>query len=322
MKSILVTGANGFVGQRLVQALDQAGCSVRCAVRDNKLVNSSDARQSIVVGDINENTEWATSLAGVDTVVHLAARVHVMNDDSVDPLREFRSVNVEGTVKLAGKAADAGVRRLIYLSSIKVNGEQTGYEDRAVFMENDLAEPCDPYAISKHEAEVQLREIERDSNLEVVIIRPPLVYGPGVKANFYKLLSWVNKGIPLPLLSIKNNRSMVSVFNLVDLIKTCIDHPQAAGETFLVSDGDDLSTAELIQHIAKAMDKPARLFSLPEWVLNSVGKVTGKSEELRRLCGSLQVDISKAERVLGWAPSVSVDEGIRRTVEWFMGRDK
>jgi nucleoside-diphosphate-sugar epimerase len=251
-------------------------------------------------------------LIGVDIVVHLAARVHVMRDSATDPLAEFRRVNVAGTERLALAAATAGVRRFVFLSSVKVNGEKGGYN------ESDPPAPQDAYGISKHEAELGLRVIAAETGMEVVIIRPPLVYGPGVKANFHVLLWAVARGVPLPLGAIHNRRSLVALDNLVDIIVTCIDHPAAANQTFLVSDGEDLSTTELIRHLARAMGRPARLIPVPASVLMAGATLLGKREVAARLCGSLQVDITKARELLGWLPPITMDEGLRRAAEHYL----
>jgi nucleoside-diphosphate-sugar epimerase len=256
--------------------------------------------------------ECGPLLAGQDCVVHLAARVHVMNDAVPDPLAEFRAANVELTVHLARQAAQAGVHRFIFISSVKVNGEETA-ADRP-FTANDTPQPQDPYGVSKMEAEQALRSLAAQIGLEVVIIRPPLVYGPGVKANFAALMRAVQRGWPLPLGTVRNQRSLVALDNLVDFIITCITHPQAANQTFLVSDGQDISTTELVRGMARAAGVPARLLPVPVWVLQAGAALLGKGDAVQRLCGNLQVDISKARRLLGWVPPISVDEGLRRAM--------
>jgi nucleoside-diphosphate-sugar epimerase len=244
-------------------------------------------------------------------VVHAAARVHVMNEIASDALAEFRKVNVEGTLRLAKRAAESGVKRFIFISSIKVNGEST--LPGKPFKADDTPAPVDPYGISKHEAEQALRQLARETGMEVVIIRPPLVYGPGVKANFLSMLRWLNKGIPLPLGAIRNQRSLVAIGNLVDLIITCIDHPAAANQTFLVSDGQDLSTTQLLRRLGNALGKKARLLPLPEWLLVAAAAVLRKQSVAQRICGSLQVDISKNRELLGWMPPINMDEAMRQT---------
>ena len=308
---ILSTGSTGFVGEALVSALHKKRHEIFVPMRVQR--ESSASSNSFVVGDINATTNWSTALHSVDTVIHLAARVHVMRDTAIDPLVEFRSVNTDGTLNLARQAAASGVRRFIYLSSIKVNGEMTNHG--CPFTPNDLAAPQDPYGISKHEAEVGLREIAHETGMEVVIIRPTLVYGAGAKGNFKSLMKLVARGLPLPLASIDNRRSLVGIDNLIDFIITCLEHPAAANETFLVSDGEDLSTPDLIRRMARAMDRPARLLPVPKSVLMAVASMLGKRDMAQRLCGSLQVDISKSRTLLGWNPPVSVDEGLRRAVK-------
>ena len=313
---VLVTGANGFVGAAVLEhALRlHAGWTARGAVRRGTDATGGPKQgASIPVGDIDADTDWSQALAGVQAVVHTAARVHVMRDAAVDPLAAFRRVNVDGTLKLAREAAAAGVRRFVHLSSIKVNGEQTvrGH----AFAADDPPNPQDAYALSKHEAELGLRAIAADSGMQLVIIRPPLIYGPGVRANFAALLRAVARGIPLPLGAIDNRRSLIALPNLVDFIIGCLDHPAAANETFVVCDGEDLSTRELVRRIAAAMDRPARLLPVPEALLQAGGALIGKRAAIERLCGNLQLDNRKACKLLGWTPPVSVNAGLRRTVQ-------
>jgi nucleoside-diphosphate-sugar epimerase len=309
---ILITGASGFVGSRAGHVVKNKGFSVRCASRQ------SCGEGAVQIGNLGPQTDWSKALEGIQTLVHLAARVHVMADAAEDPPAEFRRVNVKGTRNLARQAAEAGVKRLVFLSSVKVNGERT--DPGRPFTIQDVPAPQGTYAISKFEAEQSLRRVEAETGLEVVIIRPPLVYGPGVKANFLRLMQAVQKGLPLPLGEVQNKRSMVGLDNLVDLIVTCIDHPSAAGETFLTSDGEDVSTPELIRRIARALDKPARLFPAPEWLLKCVGTLTGKSVQMEQLCGSLQIDSTRTANVLGWAPPCSMEEELDRIAEWFKQR--
>lgn len=304
---ILITGASGFVGCRLGSRLEAEGRNVRCAVR-----NPSPIENAVVVDDLGPDTQWNKALRDVNTVIHLAARVHVMRDTAVDPFAEFRRVNVAGTLNLARQVVAAGAKRFIFISTVKVNGEETTFG--RPFTSEDLASPQDAYGISKHEAEEGLRHLAEDTGLEVVIIRPPLVYGPGVKGNFHSMMRWINKGIPLPLGAIHNQRSLIALDNLVDFIVTCIDHPAAANQTFLVADGEDLSTTDLLRRVGQAMGKPARLIPVPMSVLKFGARLLGKQAMAQRLCGNLQVDISKAREVLGWSPPVSVDEGLRRAV--------
>lgn len=307
---ILVTGATGLVGKALCQRLLNNGCAVRAAVRTADAEPAAPQFDATAVGDINELTPWHTALFAVDVVVHLAARVHVMHDKADDPLAAFRAVNVDGTLNLARQAAAAGVKRFVFISSVKVNGEGTlpGHQ----FTETDNPNPQDPYGQSKHEAEQGLRQISADTGMEVVIIRPPLVYGPGVKANFAALMRAVQKGWPLPLGAVHNQRSFVALDNLVDFIITCTTHPQAANQTFLVSDGHDLSTTELVRGMAQAAGVSARLLPVPVRAIQAVGSLLGKGDAMQRLCGNLQVDIAKARHLLDWVPPISVDEGLRR----------
>ena len=315
MKNVLVSGATGFVGRALCVELVQREYGVRAVVRD--LSRSLCGHYELVkVSNIDSATDWSCPLHGVDAVVHLAARVHVMCDTATAPLAEFRRVNVEGTLQLARQAAAAGVRRFVYLSSIKVNGESTRLDQ--TFTADDIPAPQDPYGISKHEAEVGLRQLARETGLEVVIIRPPLIYGPGVKANFLSMMRWLWCGIPLPLGAIHNKRSLVALDNLVDLIMTCLNHPAAANQTFLVSDGENLSTTELLRRMGDALGKTTRLIPLPVSWLQSGATMLGCRDMAQRLCESLQVDIAKTREVLGWTPPVSVDEGLRRVAGDFV----
>lgn len=307
---VAVTGANGFVGKALVAELDARGREVR------RLVRTPDGGAGIAVGAISSDTDWSDALEGVDTIIHAAARVHVMNEEARDPLAAFRLVNVAGTRKLGDQAAKAGVGRLIFVSSIKVNGEATVADlSNPAFTAADLPRPEDPYGQSKWEAELTLHEVAARTGLEVVIVRPPLVYGPGVRANFLRLIRLVQRGVPLPLGSVKNRRSLVGLDNLVDLLIRCVDHPAAVGQTFLVSDGHDLSTPELIRRLAEAMGRPARLLPFPPALLRLGGRLTGYLEEVKRLIGSLQADIRHTCEMLDWYPPVPVEEGIRRTME-------
>ncbi|MCI5150491.1 MAG: NAD-dependent epimerase/dehydratase family protein, partial [Candidatus Electrothrix sp. MAN1_4] len=255
---ILLTGPTGFVGQSLTSFLNQQSFSVTAAVRRSTNTLPSSVQQ-ITVGDLLPDTHWQPALNGVDTVVHLASRVHIMDDSAKDPLAVFRHVNVEGTVQLAKCAVQAEVRRFVFISSIKVNGEETGH---TAFTEQDIPAPHDPYAVSKWEAEQALRKIEAESGMEVVILRPPLIYGPSVKANFLNLVKLVDKGIPLPLGCVNNMRSLLGLSNMVTAITACITHEKAAGKTYLLSDGEDVSTSELVQHIATALDKKPRLLPI------------------------------------------------------------
>lgn len=304
----LITGATGFVGRALVARLGADGVACKVAVRRRALF-PSDVTQA-ETGEIGPATRWADALSGVDVVVHLAARVHVMQETASDPLADFRRVNVQGTLQLARAAASSGARRFVYLSSVKVNGEHTSVGQP--FRADDEPRPADAYAVSKMEAEAGLRMLARETGLEVVIIRPPLVYGPGVKANFATMMRWLARGVPLPLGSLRNQRSLVALDNLVDLIVVCMGHPAAANRTFMASDGDDLSTTELLQRLGAALGRPARLLPVPPAVLKAGAALAGRSDMARRLCDSLQVDIQNTRTVLGWTPPASVDEGLRR----------
>jgi UDP-N-acetyl-alpha-D-quinovosamine dehydrogenase len=307
MSQVLVTGANGFVGKALCRKLLSAGHAVTAAVRSAS-ADVADEISSIVVGDVNAQTDWQEALTETEVVVHLAARVHVMVDKAQDPLAAFQEVNVAGTRNLALQAAAKGVQRLIFLSSIKVNGEHNNNP----FTADDTAAPQDPYAVSKWEAEQLLQGISHDTGMGVVIIRPPLVYGPGVKGNLQRLCQLIQTGVPLPFGLIKNKRSMVNLDNLCDLIALCTEHQQAAGELFLVSDDDDLSTPGLIRIMANELQCSVRLLPVPVFMLYFMGKIIGKEPEIDRLCDSLQVDIQKTMRVLGWQPPYSVQHGIRK----------
>lgn len=291
-------------------ALAGRGDCVRPAVR------LAEKEGDLAVGSIGPATDWSGALAGIDCVVHTAARVHVMTDTVADPLASFREVNVAGTRRLAQQAAQAGVGRLVFLSSIKVNGEQS-QPDRP-FLPSDLPAPRDAYGLSKYEAEQALFAVAAQTGLEAVVIRPPLVHGPGVKANFLAMMQWLRKGYPLPLGAIENKRSLVALDNLVDLIVTCIDHPAAANQVFLAGDGEDLSTPELLRRLGTALASPARLLPVPVVWLKAGAKALGRDDLFQRLSGSLQVDISKARNLLGWNPPISVDEGLRRTAQSFL----
>lgn len=303
---VLVTGANGFVGQATTSVLAASGHEVVRAVRYAGTVGVS-------VGEIGPLTDWSNALNSCDTVVHLAARVHVMNDLTIDPLATFREVNTIGTLNLANQAAAAGVRRFVFVSSIKVNGEQTGVGQ--FFRAGDIPHPEDPYGVSKRDAEDGLREIAAHTGMDVVVIRPPLVYGPGVKGNFATMMRWLKRGFPLPLGSVnENRRSLVALDNLVDLIMTCIEHSAAANQTFLVSDGEDLSTADLLRRLGAAMGKPSWLLSVSPGLLMTGATMLGKGDIAQRLLGNLQVDISHTRQILSWTPPIGVDEGLRRAV--------
>lgn len=311
---ILLTGGTGFVGRAVLDSLEKQ-LSLRLALRDS-LPEGFSKSVEYVRASLSPDQDWADAVTGVTVVLHCAARVHVMNEESADPLREFRRVNVEGTLCLARQAAQAGVRRFLFVSSIGVNGGETfGHP----FVADGQVAPHSPYALSKYEAEVGLRELAHETGMEVVVIRPPLVYGPNAPGNFSSLMKWLNSGVPLPLGAvIGNRRSLVALDNLVDLIVTCIDHPAAANQTFLVSDGEDLSTSELLRRMGTALGKPARLLPVPSWLLEAGAAMLGKSALSQRLCGSLQVDISKTRELLNWTPPVSVDEALGKTARHFL----
>lgn len=274
------------------------------------------AVETFDVGELGSGTDWSRALAGIDVVIHTAARVHMMSDTAGDPLAEHRRVNVEGTLNLARQAVAAGVRRFVFLSTIKVNGDRT--EVGVPFKADDLPVPIDPYAISKWEAENGLRDLASKTGMKVVIIRPPLVYGPGVKANFLSMMRWLNKGIPLPLGAVNNRRSFVALENLVDLLGACARHPGAANQIFLASDGEDLSTSELLSRLGMALGRPARLIPVPMSALRGAALLLGKMEVFDRLCGSLQVEISKNRELLSWVPRLGVHEALHATARHFL----
>jgi nucleoside-diphosphate-sugar epimerase len=271
-----------------------------------------------VVGDINPHTNWTDALVGVETVIHLAARVHVMNDVATDPLTEYRNANTLATIHLAKEAATAGVKRFIYLSSIKVNGEETSSEQ--VYSEDSIPAPIDPYGVSKWEAELGLEKVCIETGMEFVVIRPPLIYGPGVKANFQKLMGLVAKGMPLPLGAVDNKRSMLALDNLVSFITEVITNPLAANQRFLLSDGQDVSTTQLLRLLAQSMSKSLWLIPVPAFILRATAKVFGASAAADRLLGSLQIDSSKARQLLGWQPPLSVEEGIAITAQAYLSK--
>ena len=309
MAKILVTGASGFVGKSLTAELFRQGYAIGAAVRSTKsqIYNA----EVVVVGEIDGNTDWTNALQSVDVVIHLAARVHVMNENFANPLAEFRKVNLEGTQQLAESAANAGVKRFVYVSSIGVNGFKTTLP----FTESVNPNPHSDYALSKWEAEQVLLRVSAETGLEVVIIRPPLVYGFDAPGNFAQMIKVLRHEIPLPFASVKNLRSFIYVENLVDALILCGTHPKAAGKTYLVSDGEDVTTAQLLRQLGEAMGRPARLFSCTPSLLKLAGLLIGKSEQFDRLLGSLQVDSSKIRQELGWMPPASFAEGIKKTVE-------
>ncbi len=309
----LITGANGFLGKPLCADLIRQGQSVRAAVR--QLCQLQDGIEAVVVGNIDGNTDWLDALRGVNVVIHLAARVHVMSDIVADPLAEFRRVNTACTEHLARSAVASGVKRMIYVSSIKVNGEATHGDKK--LSEADAPNPQDPYGVSKWEAEQALRRVTDETGLEVVIVRPPLVYGPGVKGNFAQMLNIIAKRIPLPFATVHNHRDLVYVGNLVDALITCATHPAASGHTYLVCDGEDISTPGLLRQLSHGMGVPSRLFPCPSALLQLAGKLAGKSQQLERLLGSLRVDGDKIRADLSWVPPYSLRQGLQATAEWY-----
>jgi nucleoside-diphosphate-sugar epimerase len=306
--NFLVTGAGGFVGQAFCLAIG-SNANTRAAVRTSCSVSNA---QQIVVGEVDGCTDWSTALKNVDVIVHLAARTHVTKEAAFDPLAEYRRTNVAGTSNLASQAVRAGVKRFVFVSSVKVNGEVS--PEGQPFVESDAPAPEDHYGRSKHEAEMALRRIADENGMEWVVVRPPLVYGPGVKANFASLVSAVCRGIPLPLGAVDNRRSLIGLGNLVDFLAKCAVLPEAARHTFLVSDDDDLSTPELVVRLAFAVGTEPRLFPLPLSVLKVGARLLGRQAAIRRLCGNLQVDISLARSALGWKPPFTVEDELRKTV--------
>jgi Nucleoside-diphosphate-sugar epimerases len=316
---ILVTGASGFVGRRLLAELARRGVPVIGAVRRSP-ANPLEGAAYVTGTDLSPQSSWATALDGVETVIHAAARVHVMNDTASDPLAEFRRINVAGSANLAMQADAAGVRRFVFISSIKVNGERN--VEGQPFRTTDNPAPADPYGISKWEAELELQRIAKATGLEVVIIRPVLVYGPGVKANVETMMRWLQRGVPLPFGAIDNKRSLVALRNLVDLIITCVEHPRAPGETFLVSDGEDLSTTALLKRMASALGVSPRLIPVPASMLRVATRLLGREDLGRRLFESLQVDIAHTRERLDWTPPIGVNDALRETAADFLERSR
>lgn len=320
---VLITGAKGFIGAALGLRLRKVGCLVRqtirqaATLRDEDTANDED-HEWVVLHDRSTPSDTQRALAGVKTVVHLAGRVHVMEDRAADPLREFRRINAVWTERLARAAADQGVRRFVYMSSVKVNGEET----RVPYTEQDVPTPRDAYGISKWEAEQALAKVSSETGLEVVIVRSPLVYGPGVGGNFLQLLKVLQREIPLPLARIENRRSLIYCGNLTDALILCIRDARAAGRTYLVSDGEDLSTPDLIRRLAKALGLPPRLWPVPPSTLRWVGQIVGRKSMIDRLLGSLQIDSSRIRQELDWHPTYSVDQGLTETATWFTVRSQ
>ncbi|WP_077530405.1 UDP-glucose 4-epimerase family protein [Vreelandella utahensis] len=312
--SILVTGATGFIGQRLVARLtEHEGWDVLAAVRHH--AKAHWFARSFVTGELSGNTQWQPALTGVSTVVHLGARVHVLKAERADPLAEYRRINTHGTLNLAQQAAAAGVKRFVFLSTIKVNGSFSS--PGRPFTADDTPTPADPYSQSKAEAEQGLREIANQTGMELVIIRPPLVYGPGVKANFATMMRWLNRGLPLPLGKTENRRSLVAVDNLVDLIATCTTHPAAANEVFLAADAETVSTTELLVRTSKALGRSPRLLPVPPSIMKVAANVLGKHCLYERLFESLELDTTKTHERLQWTPPLTLTEALERTAEAF-----
>ncbi|MCG9626580.1 SDR family oxidoreductase [Vibrio mediterranei] len=309
---ILVTGSNGFLATHLIERLS----GTRLSLLDRSKPRSEPSNR-FTQAEINNSSDYTLALSECNVVVHCAARVHIMDDDVREPLAEYREANTAGTINLAKQAVQAGVKRFIFISSIKVNGEASSLSTPFKYTDPHASE--DFYGQSKSEAELALLELSKQTGLEVVIIRPTLVYGPGVKANFASLMNLVAKGIPLPFACINTNkRSLVSVTNLVDLIVTCIDHPKAANEVFLVSDDQDVSTSEMVKNMAKALGKPTWQLPVPVWSYNLLGKLLGKKDVVDRLTGSLQVDIAHTKETLDWTPPQSLEEGFKQTAQAFL----
>jgi len=314
MQNILVTGANGFIGKVICKMLFDAGYKVFAVKRSGFEKNLQYIEGNISIDSLDSFTDWKGKINNIDCIVHLAARVHVMDENSHDPLKEYMDVNYSGTLNLAKEAKNAKVKRFIYISTIKVNGEKTG---EIAFKADDTPNPTDAYAKSKFRAENELLLLGEKSGMEVTVIRPPLVYGPGVKGNFIKLLKIVEYGVPIPFLSVKNLRSFVSVVNISSFIMRCIEHKNAVGQIFIVSDNADISTPDLMRKISTAMGKPIRLLPVPLVLLKLTGKLIRKNSAFEKLYGSLVVDVNKARKLLNWEPLQTFDEGIRQTVEWY-----
>lgn len=312
MKTILITGATGFIGLALVQSLLDQHTTVIAGVRQHTATLPQSVTQ-VELGDLAQPHKQYDFLQDIGVIIHTAARAHIMQESASNPLAEFRKINTVGTLNLARQAAQAGVKRFIFISSIKVNGEMT--EPGAPFTAENKQVPTDPYGLSKYEAEQGLMALADETGMEVVIIRPPLVYGPGVKANFAAMINWINKGVPLPFGAIHNQRSLVALDNLVSFIMLCIDHPKAANEIFLIADGEDVSTTELLQKVAKALGKNTCLLPIPTRWMNLAAQLISKRDVAQRLFSSLQIDNSKARNLLGWHPVSSMDQQLRKTAK-------
>ena len=324
MTKVLVTGADGFVGKAVCRRLLRAGYAPRAGLWGSVLwpalqTATPGLSEFAVIGDLGANPNLNEALEDVAVIVHLAARVHIMHDVTVDPLTEYRRVNVGGTVALACAAAKWGVRRMVFVSTVKVNGESTSGRP---FTEEDPPDPQDPYAVSKWEAEEALRAVAAKTGLEIAIVRPPLVYGPGVSANFLRLIRLVERGIPLPMPETKNRRSLIGVENLADFLVLCVSHPGAANETFMVSDGEDVSTRDLAAQLARALGRSGRFLTVPEVALRFAARLVGKEAAADRLLGSLTVSSDKARRTLGWKAPVTLDSGLAATARWYLESSK
>jgi len=314
LNTVLVTGANGFIGRALCTRSLAAGWHVRGIIRpDSHIVRLPKGVETFKIESIGPDTEWSTALKSIDTVVHLAARVHMMNDSAADPLEEYRKVNVAGTEKLAKTAANAGIRRFIFMSSVKVNGEGKP----SSYTETDSPSPTDPYGVSKWEAEQILNDIAAQTGMEVVTLRAPLVYGPNVKANFLNLIKIVQHGIPLPVGNINNRRSFIYLGNLIYAIVACVQYTGTLGPTYLISDGEDVSTTDLIKRIAHALERPARVFPFPSFLLRLAAKILGKGTAIDRLLDSHTINMSKIQHELKWKPLYSMEQGLKETARWY-----
>ncbi len=313
MVSFLITGANGFIGRTLCSELARQGHSVRAAVRAASPFNENI--EVVALGSIDGEPDWTRALRDVEVVIHLAARAHVLRESAEHPLQEFRTVNVAGTERLARCAAVSGVQRLVYVSSIGVHGLHT--EPGTEFSETSGINPHNAYTLSKWEAEQSLSRLSAETELGVVVVRPPLVYGAGVPGNFALMLDALAKRMPLPFASIHNHRSLIYVRNLVDALIACAIHPSAIGQTYLVSDGEDISTPDLLRRLGAAMGMPARLLPCPTALLKFAGRMAGKTEQIERLLSSLQVDSDKMRRDLNWRPPYSLQQGLQDTADWY-----
>lgn len=315
---ILLTGATGFVGQAVLYDLQSKKLDIAVVKRNQSSLGLSESIKCISE-EINADTDWKEALEEVNVVIHTAARVHVMRETAANPLNAFLEVNTQGTINLAEQAAAAGVRRFIFISSIKVNGEST--QDGCLFTPDDEFIPSDPYAVSKYRAEQALLDLAHKTDMEVVIIRPPLIYGPGVKANFAEMIRWIHKGVPLPFGRIQNKRSFIAIDNLVNFITLCIEHPKAANEIFTISDTEDVSTTELLRKVAKALDRKLILLPVPVVLMEFAAFMLRKRGIAQRLFGSLQVDSSKAYDLLGWKPITTMDQQLLKTVNVYLDEE-